>query len=415
MAMVAIATAIPAWRAGRVAPVEALAIGRAVAGGRASRLARLARSLRLPVVLVLGAKDAFARPTRAALTVASLVLAAVLVVCAMGFEATINRLSTDSALRAKPWELRVSGVAMPRSAVDRLLLGEKDVTAVARVYEPRLVSDDGRTELSSRVVEPLRGGVAAFPFAIPDGRGATAPGELTLGRGALDRLGVQVGDRIRLRAGGVPFTATVVGRHVEPDDGGRVAVLPAATLPERPGKLDNPYWVAQVRPGADAAAVEAAIQRAAGNRLAVERPVESMQAEAADTRPIIYGVTALLLVIAAANLLTTLLLGVRERRRDAAVLGAVGATPGQVGATVVAGAALLTAIASLAGLPLGALLYTALISTTDPADGPDVVTLPGIVWILLAAPVALTLTAAVSSLAARQAARVPAAAVLRAE
>jgi putative ABC transport system permease protein len=140
-----------------------------------------------------------------------------------------------------------------------------------------------------------------------------------------------------------------------------------------------------------------------------------MRSEAADTRPIIYGVTVLLLVIAAANLLTTLLLGVRERRRDAAVLGAVGATPGQVGATVVAGAALLTALASLAGLPLGALLYRAMITTTDPADGPDVVTLPGVAWVLLAAPVALALTAAVSSLAARQAARVPAAAVLRAE
>ena len=33
-------------------------------------------------------------------------------------------------------------------------------------------------------------------------------------------------------------------------------------------------------------------------------------------RPIVYGVTALLLAIAGVNLLTTLLLGVRERRRD---------------------------------------------------------------------------------------------------
>ena len=44
-------------------------------------------------------------------------------------------------------------------------------------------------------------------------------------------------------------------------------------------------------------------------------------------RPIVYGVTALLLAIAGVNLLTTLLLGVRERRRDVAILGAVGATP----------------------------------------------------------------------------------------
>jgi pimeloyl-ACP methyl ester carboxylesterase len=54
-------------------------------------------------------------------------------------------------------------------------------------------------------------------------------------------------------------------------------------------------------------------------------------------RPIIYGITALLLAIAAVNLLTTLLLGVRERRRDVAILGAVGATRRQVVGTVVAG------------------------------------------------------------------------------
>lgn len=50
-------------------------------------------------------------------------------------------------------------------------------------------------------------------------------------------------------------------------------------------------------------------------------------------RPIVCGVTSLLLAVAAENLLTTLLLGVRERRRDVAILGAVGATRRQVTAT----------------------------------------------------------------------------------
>jgi putative ABC transport system permease protein len=415
LALVALATAIPAWRAGRVPPVDALALGRGGGAAHASRLARAARRLGLPVVFALGAKDAFARPARAVLTIASLVLAAVLVVCAMGFEATMDRLASDNSLRAQPWDLRIHAAALPPAAVDRALTGERDVASVARVYNPRLVTDDGTTELASRVVEPVRGRVADFGFAIPDGRGATAAGEATFGRGALDALGVRIGDTVRLRAGGAPFSVRVVGRHVEPDDDGRAAVLPASGLPAGFHELDDPFWVAQVRPGADPKAVQAALTRAGDGQLFVERPIEELQGEAADTRPFVYGVTALLLIIAGANLLTTLLLGVRERRRDVAVLGAVGASPAQVGGTVIAGASLLTALAAIAGLPLGGLVFRTMIRTTDPADGPDVVAMPSVVWVLLAVPVALAVTAAVSSLAARQAARVPVATALRAE
>jgi putative ABC transport system permease protein len=414
LGLVALATALPAWRAGRTAPVDALALGRSTAAARASRFAVVARRLRLPLVVALGARDAFARPGRAVLTIASLVLAAVLIVCAMGFEATMNRLASDEALRAQPWDIAVDSTAVAPEQVDRLLRRQPDVAAVARLYEPRLVSPDGRVELAARVLD---GPVDQFPFAIRDGRAARAPGEVTLGRGALDALGVHVGDRIRLSAEGAqPFSVRVVGRHVEPDDDGRRAVLPVTSLPESVRRtLDVPSWVVRLRPGADAKAVDAALVRAGHGRIATERPIESLQSEAADMRPIVYGVAALLSAIAAVNLLTTLLLGVRERRRDVAVLGAVGATPGQVVSTVIAGGGLLALLASVAGFPLGALVFRMLVSQTDPADGPDVVTLPAAWWVLLALPVALAATAAVSSLAGRQAARVPVAVALRAE
>src|SRR5215216_3027839 len=105
----------------------------------------------------------------------------------------------------------------------------------------------------------------------------------------------------------------------------------------------------------------------------------------------------------------------RERRRDVAVLGAIGASRRQVTGTVVAGGVLLAFPAVLAGLPLGAWTFRTLVGITDPADGPDVATLPDW-WILLAAlPLALAAVAAVSALAAREAARVTVAAALRAE
>jgi putative ABC transport system permease protein len=125
--------------------------------------------------------------------------------------------------------------------------------------------------------------------------------------------------------------------------------------------------------------------------------------------------TALMLAIAGVNLLTTLLLGVRERRRDVAILAAVGAGRRQLIATVVAGGVLLALPATAAGLPLGAWMFTSLIRITDPADGPDVATLPATWMLVLALPAALAAVAAVSALAGREAAATPVAAALRAE
>jgi putative ABC transport system permease protein len=132
-------------------------------------------------------------------------------------------------------------------------------------------------------------------------------------------------------------------------------------------------------------------------------------------RPVVYGVTALLLAIAGVNLLTTLLLGVRERRRDVAILGAVGASRRQVAGTIVSGGVLLALPAVVFGLPLGAWMFTTLVGITDPSDGPDVATLPQWWIIVLALPVALVAVAAVSALAAREASGASVPVALRAE
>jgi putative ABC transport system permease protein len=408
--VVAAATALPAWRAGRLPAQAALAIGRGATSGRASRVAAIARRLHLPVVVGLGAKDAFAQRGRTALTVSSLALAAALVATAMGFEATMDRLGSDSALRAQPYELSVES-ALPPAQVDRLLERTPEVTAVARIREIVLTARD-KTEIHARVLD---GPLGAFPYAIRDGRAARAPGEVTLGRGALDALHARVGDDVTLQIAGRPVALHVVGRHVEPDDEGRGAVTSLASLPSGAAKLDDPYWGVRLAKGADPVAVAEALQHEGGGRIAVARPIESLRREAADMRPVVYGTVALLIAIAALNLLTTLGLAIRERERDYAVLASVGATPRQVRATVVAGGAALAVPAAVLGLPLGAWIFMLVIGVTDPADGPDVRALPAWWWYPLAVAGAVVLAAALSALAARGAVRIRPAPALRAE
>ena len=160
---------------------------------------------------------------------------------------------------------------------------------------------------------------------------------------------------------------------------------------------------------------EAALRREGGGRIQVERPIETLQREAADMRGVVYGTVALLLVIAALNLLTTLGLAIRERERDYAVLASVGATPRQVRTTVIAGGAALALPAALLGLPLGTVIFTLVIAATDPADGPDVWTLPVWWWYPVAIAGAVVLAAAISALASRAATSIRPAPALRAE
>jgi putative ABC transport system permease protein len=250
---------------------------------------------------------------------------------------------------------------------------------------------------------------------VPDGRGVLRTGEVTLGRGALETLGVSIGDELTMSAAGRPFSARVVGRHVEPDADGLGAVTLAGTVPAAALVEKSGSWVVRLQPGADDLQAQGDITRLGGGRLFVRRPGQSLQDEIDSMRPIVYGVTALLLAIAAVNLLTTLLLGVRERRRDVAILGAVGASRRQLTGTVVAGGVVLAFPSVIAGLPVGAWMFTTLVGITDPSDGPDVATLPQWWIVVLALPVALLAVAVVSALAAREAAGVAVPVALRAE
>jgi len=74
---------------------------------------------------------------------------------------------------------------------------------------------------------------------------------------------------------------------------------------------------------------------------------------AALLRPTVYGLSALLLVIALANLLAAALLAVRERVHDMGVLRAIGLTPGETTLGVVSGQAFIGVISGLVGVPLG--------------------------------------------------------------
>jgi len=115
-------------------------------------------------------------------------------------------------------------------------------------------------------------------------------------------------------------------------------------------------------------------------------------------------VAALLLVMAAANLLTTLLSASREGARKLGVEQTIGLTPNQlVGHGAMAGAVLgLTAVA--VAVPSGLWIFTALadLVSSSIGVGPGWMGLPGLVPILVVAFLAVVLSSLLGAVAVRR-------------
>jgi putative ABC transport system permease protein len=412
LAAVALFTFVPALRAGRLNTVDALALGRAPASGGASRAARAAAALRLPLVARLGVKDALASRLRAGLTIAALGLMVVTLVAALSVEATYDKVIGDPALRAKPWDLRVEPDALGTARALSLVRGERGVARATTLadFSATLPGGGGAT---ARAVGP---GFQRFPYAVPDGRMFARAGEAVAGRGFYDTHHLRIGDTVTLHVAGAALRLHLVGRHVEPDGNGNVVIFSRSTLPAAAAaRIGGGDVIASFVAHADGRAIQRDLERRSGSRIAGELVSDDVRQERADVRPIVYGSSALLVVVALVNLLTTLLLVARERVRDFGILKAVGLTPRGALGVVNAGAAVLGLVAIVFGIPAGILIFRTLIALTSPSEGTDIVGTPGPLALALLIPAVLVVTALASSLPARRAAAVSAAEVLRAE
>ena len=413
-AVVCLFTALPAWRAGRLGVLEAIALGRTSISTKPSRLARAATALRLPPSLVLGVKDAFASRSRAAMTIASLALTMATVVFALGAEATYRRVIHDSALRAKPYELLVSPSDVSTPRMRALIAGQGSKIAGTATVAGTTASVPGHTvDIWARA---LGGAYERRPYAIRDGRMLTGPGEAIVGRGLLDALGLHVGDRLPLTVGGTDVNLRIVGRYIEPDNDAMTAIFDERSVPPAAlARFGPTQYELQLANHSQSHAVKSALLRASGGRLDIEATEDSIRQERDGLRPVLYGTEAVLLAIGLVNLLTTLLLGIRERVRDFGIFKVVGLTPRQVLASVTAGGTVLAVIAVVAGIVVGLPIFHGLVVLTNPSDGPDLATSPTWWWVLLMLPGALLFTTLASVLPARRAAAIKPAEALRYE
>jgi ABC-type antimicrobial peptide transport system permease subunit len=301
------------------------------------------------------------------------------------------------------------------------------------------VTIEGRT-MAAIGVTPVRG---QGYLTLLTGHPPSGPGQIVLGARTLRSLHLRMGQTVRVSANayGVTTRAThqmrIVGEAVFASLGRRGSFTGTDLgngAAVAPSLLSNPFpqtgctttcynfVLLRYRPGIRASAAAA---RLIGTVTAYhcppgscsvaddQRPVDIQGYAGIRATPLILGI--LLALLGAAALAHVLVTGVRRRRRDLAILAAIGLRPAQLMRVVSWQAAALTAAALAVGIPLGVVagrwswvLFAGSVGVAPAADVPALA-------VVAEAAVALLLAVAIAAGPGRTAARARPAASLRTE
>ncbi|MFI6090813.1 ABC transporter permease [Streptomyces sp. NPDC051218] len=230
------------------------------------------------------------------------------------------------------------------------------------------------------------------PYTLSAGTAPTGPDRIVLGAGLAERSGLRPGKHIKLTTGGEARSYEISGLATGPDDDAHVFLsdAEAARASGHPGTIDTigvfPAAGTDRQEIAERLRDEVARQRAAGQRTAgqqitvltgddrgrAENP--AVLAEGSDLVPLAAAFGGLSAMVTVFVVSGTLGLSIQQRRREMALLRAIGASPGQLrrlilGETMVL-SVLATALACLPGPAFGRWLLTAF---SDAGAVPDAV------------------------------------------
>jgi ABC-type lipoprotein release transport system permease subunit len=200
--------------------------------------------------------------------------------------------------------------------------------------------------------DSAKGGLAP---TVLRGRDPLTAGEIGLGAEVGRRLDVDVGDTVEVvGASGEPRQLVVVGIVVTPDSAGNGAAMTfEAYHAMNPTATEN-VVLADFRDGAPPSAIDAVAAANFSPPGALITPTSVRALQRVTAAPLVLSVVlGLLLVVSCAYLLAT---SVRARRRDLAILRALGADDRQLRAVVHWQASLVAAVILIVGVPFGIVL-----------------------------------------------------------
>ncbi|MGI8610596.1 MAG: FtsX-like permease family protein [Candidatus Dormibacteria bacterium] len=366
LAVVMVATVVPAMRAGRMSAAEAISSGSAPRGSGGRRAGRMFSRLPLPRFISLGMTDAVARPVRSAMTLVAVAIGVATITFAVGLTRSLDlvkhSVTHDQAIQARLYRGGGEGKAGPAAG------GLSDEQVVALIQgQPgtaRFVAQGFLMAAADGVGQPVRlfgyrGDARWEGYDLLSGHWFNRPGEAVVPQALLDAGKKRLGDSIvlsldgrqeRLRIVGVIFDTSGDNLLVRTDWTSFTTLAPGAT----PASYDI-----QLASGLDPHRYASQMLEASGDRGLDVRPAGESNADTTFLliEGVLGGVATILTLIAMAGVFNTVVLNTHEKARDTAILKALGMTPAQVVGMVLVSVALIGAAGAIVGIPPGQLLH----------------------------------------------------------
>ncbi len=320
-----------------------------------SRLAAAAGRLGLPVPVEIGARMALERrcgadvvPVRPALIGATVGVCAVVAVFTLG--TGMNDAIANEERAGQVWDMAVN-----YEMSEAFLAADPDIAGAGRVVRAQVAIEG--VPVPTYSYEPIG---APLDLIVLSGRLPGAPDEIALGPSTAATVDADVGDELAAGSGGTQ-RLKVVGTALMPEVGGHSSYDEGAWVTEtglqrlRPELLDWGHLFVDVRPGAIPELVELRIEQA-GGQVDHARFVASAAAQnLRTTRGLPASLGVFLAILGIAAVAHSLFAVLRRRRRDLAVLRALGLSRRQTRAVVGWHATTLAAVGVALGVPLGML------------------------------------------------------------
>jgi len=418
LVIVAIAAVIPAFRAGRLKPAVVIANAAAPRGQSGRWLRRLASRASLPRPVVLGLGEAAARPGRAILTLLAIVLGVATIVVALGESRSFNKIYTYEGHIGRVDVVVVKSPALADTNATQLINAQPETR--------RVVAQGAATITVPGIPEPVstlgfRGDSAALGYLLSPGRWFNAPGEVVANRGFAQDAHLNLGDTFAATVGGKALTLRLVGEVFDftAGPGGHILMLDWSTITAAAPDLTPSSYMVTLKPGSNVDAYVKRLAAAEPDLLDVQPNSTGNTAFLTVIAGVLFGIAAVVALIAVAGVFNTVLLSTRERVRDTATLKTLGMSPRKVIGMVTTSAGFLALVGGLVAVPAGVALYRMLFDQLSSLGGNITPTSFYDVfapWELIAIPLAGIIVAVVAAgIPGRWAARTNVVEVLHAE
>lgn len=373
LAMVAVTALAASARAGRLRSVDALAVGRTPRPGRGQWAARLTGRLPISRPVTLGLAHPFARPVRTISIVAAIAFGAAAVTFAVGLGTSLNRVQEVEDIAdvqvgmahhfeaggPPPGPQRPQPLDDP-AAIEKVIAAQAGTDGYMGVARSEITAVGITGKLDAVGVT---GPDSARYYKMVSGSWLSGPGQIIVSTPFLTAAGKEVGDSIVLTDDGVDITVKIVGEVFNVDNDGMQVVTDIATLRQAEPELAPMTYYVTTRSGTDAGSYAQALSTALTSLSADANPLNHEPDEMIIIINALTGLLSLMLmVVAGLGVMNTVVLETRERVHDLGVHKALGMSPRQTTAMVIASVVVTGLVGGAAGTAVGVLLQRTVIT-----------------------------------------------------